>query len=242
MGRLIDLTGQKFGRLTVLERDYSKKDKRAYWVCRCDCGAIKTICGEKLRSGNTKSCGCLKKELFHEAYLKDLSGQVFGLLTVIKYDEDKRGPQGQPYWICQCECGLQKSIRGNDLKSGKTISCGCFKKSKGEEKLSKLLKENGFNFIQQYKFEDLKGDSFNLFFDFAILDDQEKLSCLLEYQGEQHYTPQEYFGGKERFERQIKYDNLKREYCIKHNIKLVEIPYWDYNKMSAEYLHNKIFE
>jgi len=61
---LIDLTGRQFGRLTVLGRS-KKRDKHGFqkwWDCRCQCGTEKPICGESLRSGNTKSCGCLRRE------------------------------------------------------------------------------------------------------------------------------------------------------------------------------------
>ena len=64
MGRLMeDLTGRRFGRLTVLgpaptpEED---KYRRPYWECRCDCGRVKAIAGQYLRSGSSKSCGCLR--------------------------------------------------------------------------------------------------------------------------------------------------------------------------------------
>ena len=65
MGKFIDLTGQRFGRLTVLYQDMEKSSKsgRIYWVCRCDCGTVKSISSYGLRSGRTKSCGCLSREL-----------------------------------------------------------------------------------------------------------------------------------------------------------------------------------
>ena len=56
--RLIDLSGQKFGRLLVLERA-ENHGRQTYWKCRCDCGNIKEINGAKLKNGHTKSCGCL---------------------------------------------------------------------------------------------------------------------------------------------------------------------------------------
>lgn len=63
MGReAIDLTGQKFGRLTVLERARSTKHGNAKWLCRCTCGKQTIVPGIKLRSGNTRSCGCLSIE------------------------------------------------------------------------------------------------------------------------------------------------------------------------------------
>lgn len=56
-----NLIGKKFGRLEVLE-EAEKRGKRIYWLCKCDCGVIKEICGEKLTSGNTISCGCYNRE------------------------------------------------------------------------------------------------------------------------------------------------------------------------------------
>ena len=62
MGRMIDLTNKKFGRLQVLRID-KKVGKRIMWLCKCDCGTIKSISGEKLRYGTTKSCNCLRNTL-----------------------------------------------------------------------------------------------------------------------------------------------------------------------------------
>ena len=67
MPTLKDLTGKRFGRLTVLRRDTERiaKKRYIYWVCRCDCGVIKSVESMKLKSGRTKSCGCLKRERFY---------------------------------------------------------------------------------------------------------------------------------------------------------------------------------
>ena len=64
MGKTIDLKGQRFGRLYVIERDLEKKDKsrQAWWKCKCDCDKIISVRGQCLRNGNTQSCGCLGKE------------------------------------------------------------------------------------------------------------------------------------------------------------------------------------
>jgi hypothetical protein len=65
MPKLIDLTGQRFHRLLVLERDNTKppasNGRRVYWICQCDCGSIASKSGHELRSGNTRSCGCMHK-------------------------------------------------------------------------------------------------------------------------------------------------------------------------------------
>ena len=89
----IDLTGQRFGRLTVIRYDHSEHSG-AHWLCKCDCGKEKVAAGYSLRSGNTKSCGCLnsdasraKLEKAREALKarprKDLTGQRFGRLVVL---------------------------------------------------------------------------------------------------------------------------------------------------------------
>ena len=60
--RSVDLTGQKFGRLTVIRFDHSQNGRK-YYLCQCDCGNLKTVSSHSLKSGNTKSCGCLHKEI-----------------------------------------------------------------------------------------------------------------------------------------------------------------------------------
>ena len=57
----IDLSGQRFGRLTVIRYDHSEHDG-AHWLCKCDCGTEKVLAGYSLRSGRTRSCGCLNSD------------------------------------------------------------------------------------------------------------------------------------------------------------------------------------
>lgn len=74
MGKFIDLTGMKFGKLTVVERLANRIDSNgvycAYWKCICDCGNIVKVKGNSLKSGNTKSCGCYCKERIRESHKK----------------------------------------------------------------------------------------------------------------------------------------------------------------------------
>lgn len=63
MGKFKDLTGQRFGRLIVIERSPIKQGNHICWVCRCDCGnTVPLVCGENLKNGDIKSCGCLRRE------------------------------------------------------------------------------------------------------------------------------------------------------------------------------------
>lgn len=70
MARFRDLSGQRFGRLTAIERDKSRPKGRAYWFCRCDCGNEAIVLGARLASGNTKSCGCLKREALDMGHIR----------------------------------------------------------------------------------------------------------------------------------------------------------------------------
>jgi len=74
MGKLIDITGQRFGRLTVVKKSYVDKDNFVRWECLCDCG--KTYFGRsyELRNGKVKSCGCLESENRHDIANKSTHG------------------------------------------------------------------------------------------------------------------------------------------------------------------------
>jgi len=63
MGKLIDLTGEKFGRLTAIERIGRAKNRQSLWLCICSCGTKKVIAHGNLTRGYYRSCGCYKKEL-----------------------------------------------------------------------------------------------------------------------------------------------------------------------------------
>ena len=103
------------------------------------------------------------------------------------------------------------------------------------------MKDNNIDFQPQYSFPDLKSNKNGiLYFDFGILENGE-LKCLIECQGIQHYSYNASWKcSKDAFEDGQIRDNLKREYCIKNSINLIEIPYWDFNKINYEYIKEKI--
>lgn len=123
MRKLDDLTGKRFGKLTVLFRseDKVREDGKRFvmWHCKCDCGNEKDIYASSLRNGCAKSCGCLKSP--------DLTGKRFGMLTVEKKIEDYISPNGKHYtqWLCKCDCGNKKKALTNYLLSGRSNNCGC---------------------------------------------------------------------------------------------------------------------
>ncbi|WP_125544342.1 alcohol dehydrogenase [Levilactobacillus lindianensis] len=61
--RLLDLSGQQFGRLTVIRRDGTAKNGNATWLCKCSCGRLVTVDSYRLRHGITVSCGCYRRDI-----------------------------------------------------------------------------------------------------------------------------------------------------------------------------------
>lgn len=238
MGQWINYKGQRFGRLVVIS-DRIRRNKQTYYLCQCDCGNIKEVRVDHLKSGATQSCGCLHKEKVRKNFLVDITGQRFGNLIALEQDISKK--QSNAYWLCKCDCGSIVSVRSADLRNGHTLSCGCLGMSKGEYILKQLFQDNKIPFKTQVSYSDLKGVGLSpLYFDFEI--NFNNSSFLIEFQGIQHYEPTEYFGGQTAFERQVQNDNIKKEYCKNHNLNLLIIPYWDIDKINLQYIKEKINE
>lgn len=217
-----NLIGKQFGKLIVISQAESKKGSR-FWNCQCECGNCTIVSTAHLKSGHTQSCGCYWKKKISETNIKDISGQKFGKLAVLKQSKLKKNRC--IYWDCLCECGNYITVRGASLRNGNTLSCGCIENSKGEIIIEQLLKKLDLNFKKQFSFYDLKGDNSVLRFDFVILDNNKNIQYLIEFQGIQHFKSVEYFGGEKRFEKQKEYDEKKREYCRLNKIPLIEITY-----------------
>lgn len=120
-----NITGTKFGRLTAIEL-IGKKNGRYVWLCLCECGNYKKVTNFDLKKGNTKSCGCLRKEITSKRFKKDLRGKKFGRLTAIGYDG--KDDYGKYLYNCKCECGGSARATATHLLSGHTRSCGCLNK------------------------------------------------------------------------------------------------------------------
>ena len=231
----MDLTGQKFGRLTAQHYDVEQKK----WHCVCDCGNEKKVTTADLKRGHTKSCGCYRNEQARKAVLNDLTGKKFGELVVIERDMSHQGHGSRTHWFCKCEkCGNIKSISTSSLISQKIVSCGCIK-SKGEYKIAELLTKHSINFITEYKFSDCK----NRRYDFAILNKHNEVIRLIEFDGLQHfYKPRaEHWSATSSLEETQARDLEKNEIAKQHNIPLVRIPYWKLANLSIIQLLDNTF-
>lgn len=119
-----DITGQKFGELTAL-KDTGKRKRGGgtVWLCRCSCGAFCEKTVNSLTQGKAKSCGHLNKKLgARGAKIKDLTGRVFGELTVIGPTKERKN--AGVVWECKCSCGEICYVPSTQLVNGHTTSCG----------------------------------------------------------------------------------------------------------------------
>lgn len=129
----------------------------------------------------------------------------------------------------------QKPI--NHIKGYGCHQCKC---SLGEKKIKELLDKSDIEYIQQYKIliNDLFCKNKKMFVDFYI----QSKNTIIEFNGAQHYTSVDYFGGQKIYEKQILRDEYLKSYCKEHKIKLIEIPYSKYGEIEEILKQNKIIK
>ena len=244
MSKIIDLTGQKFNRLTVISRAENTSEGRAQWNCVCECGEKTVVSGKSLRNGNTKSCGCLSKDKARDRLIEKhqknaqekMIGKKFGKLTVLK-DSGKRSACGNIIYICQCECGNICERIGSNLVTSKNIgeyisSCGCIY-SPGEEKIIKILSQNNIKYEQEKTFDTCIFYDTNkkARFDFYIPNP----GYIIEYDGQQHFNySDEGWNKKDKFLKTQEHDKIKNQWCFNNNIPIIRIPYTQLSKLKLQ--------
>lgn len=123
-----NLIGQRFGRLTVItmaEKPIVVKQRRAYWLCKCDCGKDVIASTHALNLGKVKSCGCLLLDFIRDHKIPNLIGVRFGRLIV----SEIHSTGNKVVWKCKCDCGNEVNVPTSRLKNGNTKSCGCLGRS-----------------------------------------------------------------------------------------------------------------
>ena len=157
-------------------------------------------------------------------------GQTFGRLTVKTYTDTIRA--GQRIYLCDCSCGTKNlEVGRNNLISGHSSSCGCLK-SKGEEIIADLLTIHQLPYEKQKTFQDFKRSVHGNFkFDFYV-DDR----YAIEFDGSQHFNHHKFVGwfSEESLKITRNRDLFKNQYCFKHDIPLIRIPYWEKDNITIE--------
>ena len=133
-----DLTGKKFGRLTVIEKLPISKNP-TYWNCICECGKNKITTYTSLNTGLTQSCGCYRIDQVIKKCRINLAGKKFGRLTVINETSHHKN---RTAWNCLCDCGKKAIAITSSLRNGMTRSCGCIRRER--------LKTHGMSLSSEY--------------------------------------------------------------------------------------------
>ena len=116
--------GQHFGHLTVVGEAPRHRNGKSQALFRCVCGVETVKVIAKVKSGHTKSCGCLKNNSWRATPEKDLVGKRYGRL-VVRSRSPRRTSFGGTRWFCVCDCGEKTEVALNNLRNGTTRSCGC---------------------------------------------------------------------------------------------------------------------
>lgn len=222
MPRRLDLTGQVYGELIVIEMLYGYRfingKPRTYCRCCSQNGDEVIVRADALQSGATKSI----KGAGKTGKPANITGMKFGLLTAL-YPTDKRASNGSIIWICKCDCGKSTEVSVGNLMRGHTLSCGCRHQSKWEMFIGDYLTLLNVTFYPQKRFKNCKNkkQSDMLPFDFYLPD----YNVCIEYDGEHHFQPIDGWGGYDKFLVTQENDQIKNEYCAAHNIALLRLPY-----------------
>ena len=138
MGKLRDLLGMQFGRLTVIAKTDRRQNGAVVWLCKCNCGNEVIVKSNSLLANHTTSCGCYNKEIISANILN----QKFDRLLVIE-KLDERYSNGGIAWRCVCDCGNETIVTTSSIVSGRTTSCGCYNKEKS--------RSHGMSHTSEYK-------------------------------------------------------------------------------------------
>ena len=158
---------------------------------------------------------------FVEKYWSDKN--ILDPFTITKYSRKK-------IWMCCQNNKKHKDYETDCASFTSNHRCPKCNESHGEREVSKWLDNKNIKYIREKTFNDLLGlGNEPLRYDFYL----PKYNFLIEYQGSQHESPQDYFGGKEKFIEQQEHDKRKRVYAENHNIKLLEIWYWDFDNIET---------
>lgn len=219
--RRTNLCGLVFGRLTVVEMLYGYKNKRTYCKCSCSCGTETIVDMGNLLNHRTSSCGCLEKESrYQREHYYNIIGRKFGMLTVVEKTNNKSS-NGSIIWKCLCDCGNITYASYTTLTLYRKTSCGCSKYSNMENYIVDILSTYKINYIPQARFSDCR-NIYPLPFDFYLYD----YNTIIEFDGEQHSQPIDFFGGEKTFVKTLYNNEIKNNYCKQHDINLIRLPHY----------------
>ena len=220
-----NIIGKKYNHLTVLEKSEKRIGGKIGYKCQCDCEkkTILYVSKTDLENNHTTSCGCARRK-----YKID---DIISNKQIIGYIGSKNN-NGHYYYKVKCLlCGREYEALGQTLE--KTVGCGC-QKSIGEFNIIQILQQNNIKYYKEYCFPNSL-----LRFDFALLDKDNNIYRLIEFDGEQHYEQNIKNSGwntSENYQYTLKNDLKKNQIAKDNNIPLVRIPYWERDNITLKLL------
>ena len=227
---------------TLLSKQYKNSNKKL--IIQCDKGHVYEVTYAHYSQGSR--CPHCNKEI-KIAKLKESSDKKRHDYEYIKYQIEKDGN----VLLSKEYCGNKKPLlircpKGHEYTAdwrayNQGERCPHCASSKGEKKVENILKEKGIKYICQYKIKDCK-DKDCLPFDFYL----PNFNILIEYDGQQHFKPIDFAGKGEEWaiknmlETQRR-DNIKTQYCKDNNIKLIRIPYFEFENIEQIFIDNSLF-
>lgn len=229
--------GKVYGFLEVLTFYHGTNGNRSgvMWKLRClNCGAIVDRFASLVANKNstTISCGCVGVNRNNKYSIESYVGTYVNgtkVLRLLPKDYDKTGSQ---FWECECKyCGKPYIRCARHIVYGHVNSCGCQTESLGVLDISRFLKEHNIKYKKEYTFTDLYSkNGHKLRYDFGILDIENNLLGLIEYDGLFHYSIEKSFGRNleektKNFEDVYDSDTRKNNYAKENSIPLLRIIY-----------------
>lgn len=213
----------------VADEYVNARTKIAHMCKNCGCKWY-TRPGDALKGKGCPDCKGIKignkLRKTHQEYVRELF-TISPYIEVLDEYIDAKTPITHRCKIC----GYEWLVKPNHTLCGH--SCPKCNQSIGERTISQWLFDNNIYFIPQYSFDECM-DKLSLPFDFYL----PYYNTCIEYDGEQHFRPVDFFGGEESFKVRQLHDQIKTDYCNTNNIYLLRIPY---NKNIVEELNNFLF-
>ena len=210
-----DIIREKGYELVSLKEEY--KNVHSVIKLKCDKGHVYSTKFYSFKQGH-KCPYCTQRKVSFETVKQNIENEGYKLLS----DTYSRNNENLDM---ECPKGHIFKLSYNRFQCGSR--CTVCNSSNGEKVIAQTLDSMNIKYKAQYRFKDCKGDNKTLPFDFYI--EEERIA--LEFDGIQHFEPVDFFGGQEEFYKQQRYDAIKNQYCKDNNIKLIRIPYYEFNNI-----------
>lgn len=204
----------------LLSKTYINQDEKL--KIRCPKGHVFLMSFCKFKQGQRCPQCCKNKKMSHKEFLEKFYNQNYNTENIEILSEYINAKTK-----IKCKClkdGCIWYVIPNSLLNG--TGCPQCNESKGEKRVAKYLDNRNIEYERQYKFNDCKSNK-ELPFDFYI----HSLNIAIEYDGGQHYMIVNHFGGLNGFITTKIHDTIKTQYCKNNNIRLIRIPYWDFDNI-----------